>query len=389
MKSLALVTLLASPAFAADKVPVAMFWLGDDSQASDGSRVSAELTSALQRSKTARTLDGGDDRRALLEGGAASEAGRLVARAEQSFGKLRYAEGIRDLEAAERLLLDEVPIAVTQARLGAVERMLLVGYDQLGRAADAARAAERLHFVAGNYDDVAPLVARHWQSREMQPPLEPVRIDAELPPLSPQVSPAPPPPVVVFRNLQPAGSPPITVAGGDPSLDFIDIEAPGFRRFHHALGRGGEIRAKLVPEDRLGALVDLARLGGGEPPPELVAAIGQRVGAARVVVVIPDGPKLVVRVLNVKKGDWVGPSFRTDAQGNVAMDRIVNAAAPPPPAPAAVAAKAPEPPPKKKWTGSWGKWYTWVAAGGVVLLVGGLLIAQNVGSDSLKITISK
>jgi hypothetical protein len=43
-------------------------------------------------------------------------------------------------------------------------------------------------------------------------------------------------------------------------------------------------------------------------------------------------------------------------------------------------------PPAKKSVGPWGKWYTWVAAGAVVALVGGLLIAQHVGSDSLNVT---
>jgi hypothetical protein len=48
-----------------------------------------------------------------------------------------------------------------------------------------------------------------------------------------------------------------------------------------------------------------------------------------------------------------------------------------------------KPPEKKKSRlGAWGKWYTWVAAGAVVALVVGVLVASKVGTDSLTVTAS-
>ena len=47
---------------------------------------------------------------------------------------------------------------------------------------------------------------------------------------------------------------------------------------------------------------------------------------------------------------------------------------------------APPPEPTKSKLGAWGKWYTWVAAGAVVALVVGVLVASKVGTDSLTVT---
>jgi len=372
-----LVLMFPSLALAADRIPVAVVWMGDGGTLDEGGRVTGELHKVLSRSKIARGIDGTEDRRFLVEGAGATRAAQLQARSEASFGKLRYADAARDLEAAEAILLGDVPISVTQERLGAVERMLLACYDQLGRGPDAARAAERLSWTAGTKDDVQNLLDRHAIWRQLQPPFGPISIVTV------------PPGAVVYRNLQPVGPTPVIVAGGDAALDAVDIEAPGFRRAHQPLGHvGGELLVTLVPEDRLGALVDTVR-AQAEPSVESVIAVGKRVGAERVLLLSPDGPKLIARAVDVKKGSWYATAIRTDSQGPVAMEKISAYVVPPPKVAAAptVAVQAVAPP-KKKW-GSWGKWYTWVAAGGVVLLVGGLLIAQNVGSDSLKVTVEK
>ena len=47
--------------------------------------------------------------------------------------------------------------------------------------------------------------------------------------------------------------------------------------------------------------------------------------------------------------------------------------------------KAPEQKPTKPKS-AWGKWYTWVAAGGVLILIGTLLIVDHVGDDKLSVT---
>jgi len=76
------------------------------------------------------------------------------------------------------------------------------------------------------------------------------------------------------------------------------------------------------------------------------------------------------------------------------MERLAGYAAPAEPGGAGGTAQArssvrcrrrESPAPPKKKLGIWGKWYTWVAAGGVVALVVGLLVAQNVGDDKLTV----
>ena len=180
------------------------------------------------------------------------------------------------------------------------------------------------------------------------------------------------------------------MAGGDPAIDVLDVEAHGFRRAHRELPAGQTVHVALVKEDRLGVLVDAIRAQSPDANPKDVAAVGRRVGAARVLVLLPDGPKkLLGRWLDVDKAAWAPDSVRVDAGGPAAMERLAMYAAPkepagPPPVAGAVAAAAPEK--KKTRLGAWGKWYTWVAAGGVVALVVGVLIASKVGSDSLTVT---
>ena len=78
---------------------------------------------------------------------------------------------MRDYEAAEQLLLTEVPLDFLRTTLGDVERNLLACYDQLGRGADAARAAERLSWTAGSNEDVKRLSFRLgncWNSNQQR-----------------------------------------------------------------------------------------------------------------------------------------------------------------------------------------------------------------------------
>jgi hypothetical protein len=371
-------------AFAAtpsDRIPVAVLWMGDAASLDEGQRVADELTASLNRSPGARPLDSAEDRRVLVEGGAVTKVQAIITRAEAAFVKLKMAEAVKEYEAAEQLLLTDVPILITQQRLGAVERNLLVAYDQLGRAADAARAAERLTWTAGTNEDVKTLLDRHLSSRAYQPAWGPVKVNAL------------PAGALLYRNLQPVGAAPGEVAGGDPAVDVLDVEAPGYRRGHSELGHGTELAVTLQKEDRLGALVDELRAHAPDAPAAGVAELGKRVGAKRVLAVAPDGNKLIGRWLDVAGAKWTGASVRVDQAGQPAMDRLAGYVSPAAAAGAdlnkpVVAAVEKKPVPVKSKWGAWGKWYTWVAAGGVLLLVGGLLIAQNVGSDSLKISVS-
>jgi hypothetical protein len=198
----------------------------------------------------------------------------------------------------------------------------------------------------------------------------------------------------VFRNLRELGPAPQTMAGGDPSIDVVDVEAPGFRRAHRELRAGETIKVALVREDRLGVLVDAVRAQAPDANPRDVAAIGRRVGAARVLVLLPDGPKkLLGRWLDVDHAAWAQESARVDAGGATAMERLAMYVAPkepagPPPAVGVVVGAPPPAPVKKSKLGAWGKWYTWVAAGAVVALVVGILVADKVGDDKLTVTAS-
>ncbi len=374
--------LAAAPALAVDRVPIAVVWMGDaDSlEAGGAQRTVEDVNLQLQRTQTARPIDGVEDRKTLVEGGPATRVQLLLRRAEASFVKLKYADATRDYEAAEQLLLNEVPFDFLRATLGDVERNLLACYDQLGRAADASRAAERLSWTAGSNEDMKRLVDRYWVPRSWEPALPPVTVESE------------PPGAVVYRDLRELGPAPQTMAGGDPSVDVIDVEAHGYRRAHRELRAGETVRVPLVKEDRLGVLVDAIRAQSPDANPKDVAAVGRRVGAKRVLMLLPDGPKkLLGRWLDVDKAAWAPDSVRVDAGGGAAMERRAMYAAPkepagPPGAAATLTAGPPPEQPKKSKLGAWGKWYTWVAAGDVVALVVGVLIASKVGDDSLTVT---
>jgi hypothetical protein len=369
----------AGAAHAADRVPVAVVWLGDATTQDEGARVSGEVDAALSRSKSVRPLDSAADRKLLLEGGPATRVEEHIARGDAAFAKLKFADAAKEYALAEQLLLSETPIAVTQRRLGTVERALLAAYDQLGQGEDAARAAERLTWTAGTNDDVAKLLERHRRDRRWDPALPPIAVTSV------------PEGAQIYRNLQPVGTAPQDVAGGDAKLDVLDVELAGHRRFHMPLGSplGGTatIEAKLQKEDRVGVLVDDLRMQAPEPPAGQVAALGKRMGAARVLVLAPEGSgKLRARWVDVDKGGWGKDAITVDAAGQPAMDKLADYTSPAPAVAAAVVAKAPPPKKPEKPKSAWGKWYTWVAAGGVVILIGTLLIVDRVGDDKLTVT---
>jgi len=374
---LALPLLFVSLARAADRVPVAVVWIGDSTTLDEGERVTGDVDAVLARSKTSRPLDSVADQKVLVFGGAVTRARQAEARAEAALGKLKLADAAREDEVAEKLLLEEVPFPIAQLDLGAVERGLLVCHDQLGHPMEAARAAERLTWTAGTNDDVKAQLDRHLRARTYQPAYAPVKVSSE------------PAGAQVFRDLQPMGVTPLELPGGDPALDVIDVELEGHRRAHAPLPRAGELKFPLVVEDRAEALVDLARARTPATEAPLVAAVGKKVGARRVLAIVPDGSqKVMARWVDVRSQKWGAEAMRTDSAGPIAMEKLAVYASP---KGAVVAAVPPAPPPapkKSKW-GAWGKWYTWVAAGGVLALVAGLLIAQNVGDDSLKIQVTK
>lgn len=366
-----------------DRAPIAILWMGED----DGdlaSRIVDEVNGALARKVSVRPIDSAEDRRVLAEGGPGARIGAKLRLAEGALARGKLADSAQAFEAAEAQLFADVPFDTLRTHLAEVERGLLAVYDQLGRNADAARAAARLRMAPGSIDDVRVLLARHAVLGLVYgAPLPPVEVVSQ------------PPGAQVYRNLQPIGITPLVVDGGDRAIDFVDIEAPGHRRVHVALGMGGRIEVVLSTEDRLGVLVDRIRDQAPDAPAAEVAALGKRLGAVRVLAILPDGPrKVLARWLDVGKARWSESTLRVDNAGEAAIERLAGYAAPGEAQGAGAqlgtpAAPAPELASGKKKLGMWGKWYTWVAAAGVVALVAGLLVAQNVGDDKLTVTATK
>jgi PEGA domain len=375
---------LGAAAQAAERVPVAVVWLGDASTLAEGARIVGEVDVSIGRAtQTARPLDSAADRRALVDGGPATLVDEHIARADAAFAKLKFADAAKAYAQAEQLLLEETSIAVTQRKLGAVERGLLVCFDQLNMPEDAARAAERLGWTAGTNEDVAKLLDKYGRDHRWEPAMPPVQVTAV------------PEGAQVYRNLQPIGAAPATVAGGEPSVDAVDVELAGYRRAHAALGSAlngvSTIELKLVKEDRIAVLVDELRAAVPNASAAKVASLGQRLGAARVLVLAPEGPARVrARWLEVTKAAWGGEPIEVDSAGQPAMDKIAVYASPAGATPAAGAVVVTKQAPGKeeKPKSAWGKWYTWVAAGGVVILIGTLLIVDKVGSDKLTVKAS-
>src|SRR5438552_2793030 len=80
---------------------------------------------ARNKDGTGRPLDSAADRKALVEGGPATQVEQLIARADAAFAKLKFGDAAKAYVMAEQLLLEETPISVAQRRLSVVERALL------------------------------------------------------------------------------------------------------------------------------------------------------------------------------------------------------------------------------------------------------------------------
>ncbi len=363
------VLLVAATAHAVERAPVAVLWVGDVADDARALPLVDGVNQALGKSPVARPIDTANLLNVQIGKMPSTEVEQQLRAAREHFGALRTADAARAYEAAERVALEALPLAALQKYFPEIERGLLAAYDQLGQRNDAARAAERLAWFAGADEPARALLEKHWH---------PQRYDAVFPPVEVSTEPAG---AEIYRNGKLIGTSPVVIFGGDGAWDRLGAELPGYRPVRQALGWSErQIKIPMVPEDRLPVRLDQLRQAHLDASPALVAALGKELGAERVLLVSLDKDKVKSRFVDVAKGS----AGTVVTVAPTELDKLASLGAPVP-VPAVAAAKQAEAPKKSKW----GKWYTWVAAGGVVLLVGGLLIAQNVGDDKFTVSVSK
>lgn len=360
-------------AHAGDRSPVAVLWVGDVADDGRGLALVDSVNAALGKSPTARPIDAQSVLGLQLRKMPSTAVEALLKQGREQFGALKFADAQKTYEEAEQIAFDALPLAALQKNFAEIERGLLATYDQLNRPADAARAAERLSWVVAADEPVKALLDKYWQPRLFDIAYPPVMVQTE------------PPGAQVWRNMKLMGPSPVAMIGGDGSEDRLFVELPGHRSVRPVFGwKDRQLKLVLPPEDRLAVRLDQLRQSHLEAQPALVAALGKELGAERVLLVSFDKDAIVARAVDVQQGS----AGAITKLATTELDKLATLGAPaaaPAPAVAAAAQKPAETPKKNKW----GKWYTWVAAGGVVLLVGGLLIAQNVGDDKFTVSVSK
>ena len=340
--------------------------------------------------------------------GALRAAGVAVAQARRALQEMKCSDILPTLDQAADAVLAEVSLPEARPILSEAYGLMLVCADRLNdreRADKASAALTAMQAVLPS--DVALVLARYRTAALVPfgPPRAPVRVETD------------PPGAVVARNLIPVGVAPLSVAGGNPAFDVLDIELPGMRKLRRPLGSGNELVLSLRPEDRPGVLLDRAAqlpLGSDEQAavlkqladaPLTVSALPSR----RVVMVGPKeragtpigGETLVARIYDLDRKQWSSPTSdvaigppASQAQRIFALLAVTPPAAPTPAkagaAAAAVVASAAARPgtPTSSTKLPFGKtkWYTWAIAGGVLALLAGILIADKVSTD--KVTIS-
>ena len=340
------------------------------------------------------------DRVEIPEGGALSAAARTLATARRALAEMRCSEVLAPLQQASDKVIDEDLLPDARPLLSEIYSVMLLCADRVNDAAAAQKASAALRAMQASVPaDVALVLARYDAQALFGPPRAPVHIESD------------PPGAVVLRNLVPVGVTPIDVAGGRPEQDFVDIELPGFRKQHRALGSNQQIILSLRPEDRAPVLLDRTALfpPGSDEQAAVLLALANTAGAqvlkSRTILVV--GPKLrsgmpaageplLARAYDLDRKSFVGPASEiasgpaeTQGQALLALCDDSRKLATSTPATTALATVQPPPPPAKKQ--SWlpfrnTKWYTWVVAGGVAALIAGLLIAEKVSPEKLTIS---
>src|SRR5689334_10124987 len=80
----------------ADRIPVAVLWLGDANTVDQGNKTADEIYRALSHFAGARALDSGEDKRLLVEGGAATREMQAQERGDALFVKTKCADAVKE-----------------------------------------------------------------------------------------------------------------------------------------------------------------------------------------------------------------------------------------------------------------------------------------------------
>ena len=336
-------------------------------------------------------------------------AAEQVVAARAALANLRCAEVIPSLRKAGETLLDEVPVATAQPVTRDLFGLLLLCADRIGDAPSAERAVTVLSAQTEPLPmDLALIMPRYQRGAVFGPPRAPVRVESD------------PPGATVIRNAQVLGQTPVVIDGGRVDSDAVYVELAGMRKVRRPLGSGENLFVSLRPEDRLPLLLDqvASQPFGSDAQAALLKelasspAVAMQLGG-RLLVFGPKlregvpvaGESLLARVYDLERREWLGPSGEVAigppaSQADALVAQLAGTAAPAAKlavapsavvAPGAKPATAPEPAEKDKSTGSKlpfakTKWYTWVVAGGVAALIGGLLIAERFSSEKITAT---
>jgi hypothetical protein len=346
----------------------------------------------------------------FVEAGPIQKAAEQVVATRAALASLRCSEVMPSLRKAGEALLDEVPVALAQPIARELFGLMLLCADRIGDAPSAERAASFLSYQTEPLPtDLALLLPRYLHATAFGPPRAPVRVESD------------PSGATVIRNAQVIGKTPLLIDGGRPDLDVVYVELPGMRKVRRPLGAGESLFVSLRPEDRLPLLLDqVASLPVGSETQ--AAALTELAGSSAAAMqlggrLLVFGPKLrdgapvaseslVARVFDLERRTWLTPMAEVaigpaPAQAETLVALLAGTApkaaavAGTPAGTAAAAAvtkpAAAAPSEKDKSTGSKlpfakTKWYTWVVAGGVAALIGGLLIAERFSSEKITVT---
>jgi hypothetical protein len=362
----AAVVMLASATARAERPPVAVLWLDANAP------VAESVDKALAASKEVRPLDDVAMKKLLSEGGASAQAGQLLDRARGAFFVGKCDDTRAALDEVEELAWNQLGVEPSRSVIAQSASLRLrcadlARDDQAANRAASTLAATRLEVTP----EIAQVVARHPQpSPVMQPP---VRVESD------------PPGATVYLDFAAVGPTPIDLPQLRRADAFVDVELAGHRRVHRASPAPGTLAVALSRDDSAAAFADRVRSAAGNAPESDVAALGRAVGAARVIVGRVDTARaeVQVRILDVATAKWARPVLTASVLA--APEKVARYAALEKPAADAAIAKKPAAPPEE--VPAWKRWYTWVAAGGLVAIIVGVVVANHVGSDSLTISV--